>query len=95
MSTLVFRGNSYQAIAPNHDDLMMNLVLFGWFTSTDVFENLTNIDVKNLLYKERLAEIQDDMVPFGVIDNGQNQINSGEKGDDGNIWLEQEWKGFK
>ncbi len=95
MSTFVSRGNSYQAIAPNHDDLMMNLGLFGWFTSTDVFENLTNIDVKNLLYKERLAEIQDDMLPFGFIDNGQNHINSGEKGDDGNIWFEQEWKGFK
>ena len=95
MSTFVSKGSSYQAIAPNHDDLMMNLVLFGWFTSTDVFENLTNIDVKNLLYKERLAEIQDDMLPFGYIDNGQNRINSGEKGDDGNIWFEQEWKGFK
>ena len=92
MSTFVAKGNSYQASAPNHDDLMMNLVLFGWFTSTDVFENLTNINMKNMLYKERLAEIQDDMLPFGFIDDGKTNINKGEKGEDGNIWFEQEWK---
>tara|TARA_Y100000592_G_C5373918_1_gene269959 strand:- start:510 stop:893 length:384 start_codon:yes stop_codon:yes gene_type:complete len=92
MSTFVSKGNSYQASAPNHDDLMMNLVLFGWFTSTDVFENLTNINMKNMLYKERLAEIQDDMLPFGFIDDGKTNINKGEKGEDGNIWFEQEWK---
>ncbi len=92
MSTFVSKGNSYMAVAPNHDDLMMNLVLFAWFTSTDVFENLTNINMKNMLYKERLAEIQDDMLPFGFIDNGENDINKGEKGEDGNIWFEQEWK---
>ena len=92
MSTFVSKGNSYMAIAPNHDDLMMNLVLFGWFTSTDVFENLTNINMKNMLYKERLAEIQDDMLPFGFIDDGESNINKGVKGEDGNIWFEQEWK---
>jgi len=92
MSTFVSKGNSFQAIAPNHDDLMMNLVLFAWFTSTDVFENLTNIDMKNLLYKERLAEIQDDMLPFGYIDDGINSINRGVKEEDGNIWFDHEWK---
>ena len=94
MSTFVSRGNSYEASSGNHDDLMMNLVLFGWFSSTDVFENLTNIDMKNLLYRERLAEIQDDMLPFGYIDNGSNLENSVSKDmpDDGNVWFETEWK---
>lgn len=92
MSTFVSKGNSFQAIAPNHDDLMMNLVLFAWFTSTDVFENLTNINMKNLLYKERLAEIQDDMLPFGYIDDGINSINRGVREEDGNIWFDHEWK---
>jgi len=59
MSTFVSRGSSYEASASNHDDLMMNLVLFAWFTTTDVFQNLTNIDMKNMLYRERLQAIQD------------------------------------
>jgi len=92
MSTFVSKGSSYQAIAPNHDDLMMNLVMFAWFTSTDVFNGLTDIDIKNMLYKERLAEIQDDMVPFGFIDAG-DEVPAGEGDGKGNVWFEQKWKG--
>ena len=87
------KGNSYQASPPNHDDLMMNLVLFAWFTSTDIFENLSNIDMKDLLFREKLAAIKDDMLPFGFIDDGNpRSINKGIRDDDGNIWFEQEWK---
>lgn len=93
LSTFVMKGNSYQAMPPNHDDLMMNLVLFAWFTSTDIFENLSNIDMKDLLFREKLAAIQDDMLPFGYIDDGNpSSINRGIKDEDGNIWFEQEWK---
>ena len=94
MSTFVSRGSSYQAIAPNHDDLMMNLVLFAWFTTTDVFQSLTNIDMKNMLYKERLKEIQDDMLPFGFTTEENVNANKYIKDEDGNIWFEEKvWKG--
>ncbi len=93
LSTFVAKGNSFQAVAPNHDDLMMNLVLFGWFTSTDVFESLTNINMKDLLYRERLREIQDDMLPFGIVRDGHGvKADKYTKDDDGNIWFETEWK---
>ena len=92
MSTFVAVGNSFAAQAPNHDDLMMNLVLFGWFTTTDVFETLTNIDMKDMLYRERLKAIQDDMLPFGFIEGAPYNSHKYSKDDDGNIWLEQEWK---
>src|SRR5210317_1260811 len=93
MSTFVSRGNSYMAIAPNHDDLMMNLVLFAWFTSTDIFQALTNIDMKDMLYKERLKAIQDDMLPFGYVESGNYEKDKYTKDPDGNIWFEQEWTG--
>jgi|TARA_B110000908_G_scaffold46977_1_gene57295 hypothetical protein len=89
MSTFVAIGNSYAAKAPNHDDLMMNLVMFGWFTSTDVFSNLTDINMKNMLYKERLAEIQDDMLPFGFTpDSDSAEVPRFERDGDGNLWME-------
>ena len=94
MSTFVSRGSSFQAIAPNHDDLMMNLVLFAWFTTTDVFQSLTNIDMKNMLYHERLKEIQDDMLPFGFTTDENVNANKYIKDQDGNIWFEEKvWKG--
>ena len=95
MSTFVSRGSTYMAIAPNHDDLMMNLVLFAWFTTTDVFESLTNIDMKTMLYKERLKAIQDDMLPFGYVESGNYEKDKYSKDEDGNIWFEAEWTGSR
>ena len=92
MSTFVSRANSWQAQPPNHDDLMMNLVMFAWFTTTDIFQSITNIDMKNMLYNERLKAIQDDMLPFGYLEKGDSEDNKYIKDDDGNIWFETEWK---
>ena len=71
ISTFTARGQSYQASDGNHDDLMMNLVLFGYFASTQYFADLTDINIKNLLFENRLKEIQDDIVPFGFVDDGE------------------------
>ena len=53
MCTFVSKGSSYEASGNNHDDLVMNLVLFAWFTSTDIFQGITDIDMKNLLYRDK------------------------------------------
>lgn len=89
MCTFVAKGSSFEAQPPNHDDLVMNLVMFGWFTTTDIFQGITNIDMKNLLYKEQLQAIQDDMLPFGVIDDGRARAELDGQGDgEGNVWFE-------
>ena len=72
LSTFVVRGSSYEAAAGNHDDLVMNLVLFGWFTTTGFFNELTDIDMKKMLYEEKVKAMEDDMVPVGVFDDGRN-----------------------
>ena len=86
MSTFVARGNSYEASDGNHDDLMMNLVLFGWFASTDMFMNLTDINFKQMLYSDRMQAIEDDMVPFGIIDDGYQEKT--EVDSQGTVWEE-------
>ena len=86
MSTFVARGNSYEASDGNHDDLMMNLVLFGWFASTEMFANLTDINFKQMLYSDRMQAIEDDMVPFGIIDDGYQ--DKGEVDATGQVWEE-------
>jgi hypothetical protein len=84
MSTFVAKGVSYEASDGNHDDLMMNLVLFGWFAATDMFMNLTDINFKQMLYADRMQAIEDDMVPFGIIDDGYKEEKEVDSG--GTVW---------
>lgn len=74
ISTFEARGQSYEASNGNHDDLMMNLVMFGYFISTQYFNDMTNIDLKTMLFEQKMREIDDDIVPFGFIDDGSDHI---------------------
>ena len=67
LSAFSARGASYEALPGMHDDLVMNLVMFGWYTSTPFFQEMTDIDIKNMLYAERSLEIENDLVPFGIL----------------------------
>lgn len=74
VSTFVAKGQSYEASDGNHDDLMMNLVLFGYFTLTDEFYNRTDIDLKKVLFDNKMRAIEEDVPPFGHIDTGVEDI---------------------
>jgi hypothetical protein len=74
MSTFVGRGQSYEASSGNHDDLMMTLVMFGYFVTTERFADMTDINLKDMLYDKQAREIDDDMVPFGFIDDGADHM---------------------
>jgi len=71
ISTFEARGQSYEATEGNHDDLMMNLVMFGYFVSTQYFADMTDINLKEMIFKQRMREIEDNVVPFGIIDDGR------------------------
>ena len=83
LSTFISRGSSYEASAGNHDDLVMNLVMFGWFTTTPFFNELTDINMKQLLYSEKVKAIEDDIVPIGVFNDGRK---SNYELEGGQIW---------
>jgi hypothetical protein len=76
-STFIASGVSFEASDGNHDDLMMNLVLFAYFSVSNFFSDMTNINVKEMLFKQKMEEIEADVVPFGVIntheDNGPSE----------------------
>ena len=74
ISTFEAKGQTYQASTGNHDDLVMNLVMFGYFVSTAYFNNLTDINIKEMIFNQKLKEIEEDIVPFGFIDDGEEQI---------------------
>lgn len=73
-STFIGKGQSYEASEGNHDDLMMNLVMFGYFVQTQMFSDMTDINLKQMLYQDKMKQIEDDIVPFGIIDDGSEEI---------------------
>ena len=70
-ATFVSKGQSFQADGGCHDDMVMNCVLFAWFVSTPLFKDMSNADLKSMLYAEKQKEIEDDIVPIGIMD-GRN-----------------------
>ena len=65
ISTFEVRGASYQASQGNHDDLVMNLVLFSWFVSSEAFGNISTRDLKSVLFNYTSQEIEDELPPVG------------------------------
>jgi hypothetical protein len=49
----------------------MNLVLFGWFSTNAFFAELTDIDMKSLLYSERIKAMEEEIVPVGFFEDGR------------------------
>ena len=70
MSTFIAHGQSFEASEGNHDDLMMNLVMFGYYAVQTSFATLTDINLKQVMFENRMKEIEDDVVPFGFIEDG-------------------------
>jgi hypothetical protein len=77
ISTFESNGSSYQASDNNHDDLVMNLVLFAWFVSTDAFgEDIDTFSLKDLLLEGMDERSMNELTPFGFIEDGRNQPKS-------------------
>jgi len=88
ISTFVSRGQSFEASNGNHDDLMMNLVMFGYFATGNYFQQLTDVDIKNMLFEQKLKAIEEDVVPFGFIDDASGYI---EQIEDEDNWQTRKW----
>lgn len=72
ITTFVEIKNSFAASNNNHDDLVMNFVLFSWFISTDFFTQYDE-DAKKLyeyLFVENKLNVEYSVPPFGIIDDG-------------------------
>ena len=50
------------------------LIVFGYFVSTQYFSDMTDINIKDLMFKHKMQQIEDDIVPFGFVDNGSETL---------------------
>ena len=70
LTTFISKSNSFEAEEGCNDDLAMCLVIYAWLVAQDYFKELTDQDVRKRLYEEQKNQIEQDMAPFGFIDDG-------------------------
>ena len=63
LGTFESRGTSYEASKGNHDDLVMTLVMFGYFASTNMFNYITDENIRDMMTEEKNRLIEES-VPF-------------------------------
>ena len=70
LTTFIQKANSFEAEEGCNDDLAMCLVIYAWLVQNDYFKELTDQDVRKRLYEEQKNQIEQDMAPFGFMDDG-------------------------
>jgi hypothetical protein len=90
LTTFSADKQSFRAEEGNNDDLVMTLVHFGWLAAQKYFRENINNDIRKVLQQEQLNIMDQDIVPFGVIDNGLN--NNFEQDASGDVWFDERRK---
>lgn len=72
---------SFAAEVGKTDDMVMTLVMFAFFSTTPMFNDISNVDFSKKFLEIRATELEDNLCPLPVIDNGiehnePNQINT-------------------
>jgi hypothetical protein len=83
ISTFIESKGSYSADEGYHDDLVMPLVLFGWLTSNPYFKEITDVNLREIMYRQKIKQIEEEMLPVGFINDGQQDEMFVDSGD---VW---------
>lgn len=70
LSTFIVKGSSHQADDGCTDDLVACLFIFAWAVDQTYFKELTDNDIRERMYAEQKEQLEQDMAPFGFVDNG-------------------------
>ena len=66
----VAKNHSFEADVGHNDDLISCLVLFCWLSTQGYFSDLTNMNIRRQVFDEKLKQIEEELTPFGFIENG-------------------------
>ena len=89
LTTFISKHNSFEAEEGCNDDLAMCLVIYAWLVAQDYFKELTDQDVRKRLYEEQKNQIEQDMAPFGFINDGFEDTTFVDS--DGDRWFTDEY----
>ena len=89
LTTFISKRNSFEAEEGCNDDLAMCLVIYAWLVQMDYFKELTDQDVRKRLYEDQKDQIEQDMAPFGFMDDGLDDTSFVDK--EGDRWFTDEY----
>ncbi len=89
LSTFSKKNNTYQAESGSTDDLVMCLVLFGYLSEQAFFKQLTDINTLMHLKEMNHEQLENELLPFGFIDDGRESMDFSELGRDQWIIVDQ------
>ena len=84
LTTFVQKKQAWEADEGYHDDLVMCMVLFAWLVMQEYFKEMTDQDIRRRIYEEQRNQIEQDMSPFGFIDDGMGDDTFIDA--DGSLW---------
>lgn len=72
LSTFTQQLQTYKAEEGYHDDLVMTLVMFAWLMTQKYIRESQGqgVDIRKALEDDQNSRIEEDLVPFGIIDTG-------------------------
>ena len=85
LTTSVEKSNSIEAEDGCHDDLVMCMVIYAWAVAQDYFREMTDQSVRQELYEKDKDSLEEDMSPFGFINDGTEDEVIVEK-EEGLVW---------
>ena len=84
LTTFIEKANSFEAEEGCNDDLAMCLVIFAWLVVQDYFKEMTDDDIRKRVYDDQRDQIEQDMAPFGFIEDGLGESSFTD--DEGTRW---------
>ena len=85
LTTFIGKSTSWEADDGAHDDLVMTMVLFSWLVQQRYFRELTDQNIREKMFAEQMKLIEEELVPFGYIEDG-NDSDEFQIPGDSNTW---------
>jgi hypothetical protein len=89
LTTFIQKGQSFQAEDGCNDDLAMCMVIFAWMAMQPYFKELNENDVRQRIFDDQRESIEQDMAPFGFVDDGLESEYY--KDAEGDVWMTAEY----
>ena len=79
-SNFVRKGNTWKAEDGSNDDLVMALVVFGFFTTLDYFKEFCELDHRQSLFKKKIGQIEEEeLMPVFLVEDDDISSSDGSK----------------
>lgn len=85
LTTFVADKQSFGADEGANDDMVMTLVLFSWMANQKYFKDLVSHDIRKQLQLQHFSQVDEEILPFGEISNGINDVPF--VVEDGDVWV--------